>query len=345
MKDRLWRASVLLVVAACGGCAREIAPPGFEPASTDCPSLVGDYVLSGKAMSRGELIHPGWTQVDDWATLSIEPDAIGKLQVVLRRAPSTIGAEAAALRKHRPERYSEWRRLVRVLQGDLPVPIGVPSGEGAIASIGPALSHSSGLGLLDCDGGWVGLGHRAPGDEREPTTSLSRNAEGALLIRRNRYRESETGFNFFGQNVTWSRYAGRVYSRLEKFPGGEVRFRVGAVDAPLIDTEALRKQHANASMDASVALRAWLEARRSSDMTISILRPVQFDPQALRLAAGVARIEVAGTYGGDAEPNPYQVVLRGHPAVSDLEVRKHEARAGGRHYTLLWLTIALPVTR
>jgi hypothetical protein len=335
-----WLALLVLVAGlpAMPGCdGSGNAPEAFRPASRfGCPDLVGDYRIGDAYEAATWMPHDGVRGVEDWYSLSIEPDvASGGLRKVLRRKPSQVLEEAEALRERSPADYELWREQVRYAMRSTPGAPGQRYGEGILRAHGPAVEVSQPLGRpADCDGGWTAGGGSTP--------RLSRGPEGELLMRVERFRQVDTGWSFFGTPFSYPRSDGtRWYRLMPLLQGTTVRIDPTALPA----APAPDERDASPAPDPALASRqlaaeadAFLRAVKPRGVTITLLRATQFNPSARELGAGAVRMEIAGTFDAHLDPDPLQQLLRGIKRVDQIELRQRSARGEQRAYALVRFT-------
>jgi hypothetical protein len=330
---------VFVAVVAITGCDRAaMTPDGFHPASRfGCPDLVGDYRIEDARDIDAWMPRDDAKDVPDWQSLSIEPDPIhGGLRKVLRRDPTEVTREAAALREQSPDDYARWREQVRYALRLEPGKAGHAYGEGLLRKHGPPVEVASGFATSDdCESGW------APSPHADSSRRYSRGVRGELLMQVGTSREVETGWSFFGSRVTYPRRDRTLWYRLTPLlPGSAVRF-----DATALMTPAPASARRPRRVDIDAATRALaaeasalLRAAMPHGVSITLLRQTQFDEEALSLAPHAVRMEVAGTFAGDLDPDPFQHWLRRAPRAEAIELRKRQPRGRDRTYALVRFT-------
>ena len=326
-----------LVLAGCDRSAS--APEGFRPDSRfGCADLVGDYRIddvrdAATWMPSGEV-----DDVTDWFALSIEHDPLqGGLRMVLRREPSKLQREATALRDRSPDDYARWREQLRyALQLDRGEP-GQAYGESILRRHGPAVEIARSVAVSDdCERGW------APSPHAGSNLLLARGADGALLMQLKRFREVSTGFSFFGTQVSYPRYERTDWYRLAPLPAStQVRFDAAAL-SPAITRVTPRSpspaEAERATRELATEIEALLRRGMSRGVTITVLRPTQFDPAALALAPIAVRMEIAGSFDARLDPDPFQQLLQKMKRADSIELRERSARGADRAYALVHFT-------
>jgi hypothetical protein len=201
--------------------------------------------------------------------------------------------------------------------------------------------------LSECRSGWYdawplrtlpGLPGRTA--SRDVAVRLSANAD-ALLVRTNVATSNDTGFAFFGQSVRYNTYGPSSWQRLRRVPPDSVAFHI---DPPALPGDPPTATAARPTLLSRAESLRKLERHVRQTLPrgakLSILREVRFEPAAFALPRERMLVEVSATYDGNADDDPFPVVLAGDRRVADVEVQRRE-QLGARSYVLLRLTYDL----
>lgn len=335
-------AMMVCLCVALSACGYDRPPRDFRPASRDCGSLAGAYVVDEADLRWLAPRHA--LPVDlHFPFLEIEDPGNGIVTMVLRRRTSDVLAEAATLRITDPDRYRAWRASV------LGEPAEPTVGNPARASAGPVLSHRWQMSAGDCDGGWRGGSAGVditPRAGSEPTehlafVSLAKGEGGGLLVQHHVRSRRNTGMSFRGQEMRWYGYAYSDWHRIPAAPAGSVPAALTAADLPVVPDRHRRMALEHARSEQWGRFQAWMRAQLPPGTTVTVFRERQMDPMAMDLPLGQTRVEIAGHWTIGA-PDPFTPLLQARPDVSDIEVKQSRLQADNRPYLLLEFTLTAP---
>ena len=317
----------LLLLAAC----RVDVPDEHEPADRgagQCPMLEGIWDLSAAPGLAGAF--PGGA-LPQWLENSVTAVRIGAtddrhLVVELLADADAVVAAAEALRASDPSRYATWRRRVEAGASDE-----------AILAEGPALSMRRTLGEGSCTDGWLSLGYErhAPDANGRHFTgiALSRNSDGALLVRRHYSRTKYTGFVFFGQNVSYERDAGSQITLLApRTDARELAARQLQGLALGVDPAALADWRAQAP-DRLVRINSRLLASLPPGVIPAQFEVVNLDVTDATAVPDHFRIAMAVTFPSTWRNDPLLEALQAQSGVSGLELVSQGDAGNGRRRT------------
>ena len=337
------------------GCGSDPIPGAYQPASAGgCPDLTGDYALHDPNLATQLIDDAGLPQVRDWSSASIERTPSGRWHVVLRRSPGTVLMEAMELRRDSPREYRVWREQTLQTLGFAAPDIPTRFGPAGATRTGPVVLRQRDLpDVLGCEDGWVSIGASrqlppaiADGSAQPIEygyVTMSRARDGALLVRMQVSRANSTNWIFFGQPIVYHTHGHDRWYRFAALPqGAEVE-----LDPTRLEPVRSESQHTDVERLAralTAEADAWLRPRLSSDVTITLLRRTQFDPEAMRIGTDAVRLEVAGTFDRVHEPDPFQRLLRGSAQTRDIALDRREHRDARRDYAIVRFTWRAPDT-
>ncbi len=334
---RMW--ILLGLVLGLSACGYDRPPRDFRPANRDCPPLLGHWMVTDADVAKiaPQRVPPG----KSFPFLSIERDERGTVELVLRRRPADVFAEAATLRLTHPQDYRIWRAatLGRPRAPDLAYY--TPS------QPGPPVETRWQMTLDECDGGWRRGGQGLDVDARPGSADahhlafvgLARGKNGELLIEHHVRRENISDFVFFGQAIRYYTYAYSSWHRLQPVPPTAIPASLTAADLPPDAPSPRDRMVAEYGRDRAWAgFSAWLRNQLPPDVTITILRRRLMDPVAMALPPDQVRVELAGHWTIGA-PDPFMPLLESHPQVQAIEVKQARLQANNRPYRLFEFTI------
>jgi hypothetical protein len=332
-------ATMVCLCLALSACGYDQPPREFRPASRDCGSLAGDFVVADADLRWLAPRHALPADVR-FPFLSIEDPGNGTLTMVLRRRKSDVLAEAGTLQLTNPDQYRAWRARV------LGEPADSQLRDTPGSSAGPAVTHRWQMSAGACDGGWRGDSGGLPITPRpgsEPTehlafVSLAKGEGGGLLVQHHVRRRQVSGLSFRGQEINWYRYAYSDWHRIPAVPAGNLPAALTAADLPAMPdrTRRMALEHARSAQWSRFQYR--LRDQLPPDTAVTVFRERQMDPEALNLPPGQTRIEIAGHWP-PGKPDPFTPLLQRLPGVSDIEVKQSRLQANNRHYLLLEFTL------
>lgn len=332
-------AIIVCVCLALSACGYDKPPRDFRPASRDCGSLAGDYVVDEADLRWLAPRHTLPAGVR-FPFLRVEDAGRGTVMLELRRRTSDVLAEAATLRITDPDSYRAWRASVLGEPAD-PQPWNLRG-----ASAGPVVSHRWEMSAGDCSGGWRGgsagvdITPRPGSDPTEHLAfiSLAKAEGGALLVQHHVRSQRYTGMSFRGQEMRWYGYAYSDWHRIPAVPAGSAPAALTAADLPAMPDRTRRMALEHARSAQWSRFQYWLRDQLPPGTTVTVFRERQMDPEAMSLPLGQSRIEIAGHWPPGA-PDPFTPLLEGLPEVSDIEVKQSRLQADNRHYLLLEFTL------
>jgi hypothetical protein len=333
------RHAMVLAVLVLAGCGYDRPPREFRPASRDCGSLAGDFVVDETDLRWLAPKHTLPTGVT-FPFLNIQDRGNGILVLELRRRTSDVLAEAATLRITHPDAYRAWRAAALGEPAD-PQQWNVRS-----ANPGPVLLHRWEMSTGDCRAGWSGgsagvdITPRPGSDDTEHLAfvSLARDDAGSLLVQHHVRSRRSTGMSFRGQELRWYGYAYSDWHRIVATPAGSASAALTAADLPDVPDRSTRMALEHAREAQWGRFQYWLRDQLPPDTRLTVFRERQMDPEAMNLPLGQSRIEIAGHWP-PGQPDPITPLLQGLPEVSDIEVKQSRLQPDNRPYVLLEFTL------
>lgn len=328
----------LLALSACG---YDTPPRDYRPAERDCGPLLGHWIATEADLAKiapGLALPPGKT----FPFLSIEHDHRGTLELVLRRRPADVLAEAGTLRLTQPDHYRVWR--ARTLGERVDPELASLVQENA----GPMVQRRWQMALEDCDGGWRRGGQgfdvaARPGSDGAghlAFLALALGENGELLIEHHVRRENISDFVFFGQSIRYYTYAYSAWHRLAPVPAAAVPTEFTAADLPTVPSRGQRLALKYGRDRTLASFTGWLRDNVPAGVVITVLRERSMDPVAMALPPDQVRMELAGHWPIGA-PDPFTPLLESNPRVGPVEVKQARLQPDNRPYRLLEFTITV----
>ncbi|PZO11006.1 MAG: hypothetical protein DCF27_01235 [Lysobacteraceae bacterium] len=331
------RALWLMVLLGLAGCGHDPPPEGYRLADKSCEDLSGRWMMDPADLAWLET-HRQPPAGTVFPFLVIQSDRNALLELVARRRPADVLAEATTLGLTHPERYRAWRARLR---GE---PVGShPINDGARD---PVVELRWQLGTRDCRFGWRDAGMASdvtprPGSEALPhiaALSLALGADGSLLMRRDIRKINYTGLSVSGKEFRWYSYVYSDWRRLAPLPDALLPALPDIAGLPDFPTGHERRMAESARQQKLSVFNFWFRARLPADVTITMLRERQFDPVALALPVNQMRVELAGHWPVGGE-DPFTPLLQAYPGIGPIQIKQARLQANNRPYRMLEFTL------